>query len=317
MRLIVLCILLNVFTCVAAQTSDSDDNYETAATYYEQGDYKNAFQYFLSAAKAGNANAQNDVGNMYKNGEGVAQSYINAYQWYLKAANQNHFYAQNALGDLYYNGNGVEKDFMKAFDWYSKAAAQGYDEAQYWLAYCYEKGYGVVQDFTQAAFWYRNSAEQGNTSAFNNLGALYFYGYGVNQDYLKAFECFSKAGEESIGNLGFMFLKGYGVNQDYTKAEMFIKKSLEIDDDDPVAYSNYALLVAMRDKNYKKAIEFSDKAFLCKLFKEQNAEYQASVYGKRGELYILQGNYSEAKIILKKCLELNPNYLSEKKNFLY
>lgn len=463
MRLFVICILFNVFVCVAAQTSDSDDNYETAATYYKQGDFKNAFQYFLSAAQAGNANAQNDVGNMYKNGEGVAQSYTNAFQWYLKAANQGNHYAQANLGGLYLDGHGVQKsylkayewylkaaekedkkaynqlgylfdeglgvkqDYVKAFQWYSKAAELGNSAAQYNLGNLYYEGHGVNQDYMKAYEWYLKAAEQGRVEAQNSIGDLYYNGHGINQDYMRAFEWYSKAAEQgnaeaqnSLGDLyyygrgvkqdykkafewfkksaeqgyaeaqnnlgylydegygikednkqayewyskaaknghieaqknlaflyeegegvpkdyqkaiawyeeatkngddvspyriGLMYLKGKGVKKDLNQSEAWFKKSIDNRNDNSFSYSYIALIFALRDKNYTKAIEYSDKALNKEWIGDLSESQMARIYGLRGQIYYLKGDMSNADKMLAKCVDLNPKYLESDEDF--
>lgn len=50
-----------------------------------------------------------------------------------KAAVQGDAQAQNDLGDLYDLGQGVEQDYAKAKEWWKKAAAQGNTNAQYKL----------------------------------------------------------------------------------------------------------------------------------------------------------------------------------------
>jgi len=45
--------------------------------------------------------------------------------WFLKAAMQGNTDAQNNLGSLYANGNGVPKDFVQAFYWLDIAAQKG------------------------------------------------------------------------------------------------------------------------------------------------------------------------------------------------
>ena len=50
----------------------------------------------------------------------------------LKAlADQGDAEAQNNLGLRYYNGEGVTKDYAEAVKWYRKAAEQGHAEAQF------------------------------------------------------------------------------------------------------------------------------------------------------------------------------------------
>ena len=346
MRLFILFALFIISVSGVAQTGNADEDYETAGSYYEQGDYKNAFRYFLSAAKLGNANAQNDVGNMYKDGEGVTKNYTNAYQWYFKAANQGHYYAQNNLGDLYYFGNGVKQDYMKAFEWYSKAAEKGYNVAQYNLGILYKNGYGVRQDYMKAFEWYSKAAEKGYNVAQYSLGILYENGFGVRQDYMKAFEWYMKAAENNcdivqgrIGylydngygvkqdymkafewyskaaelgdagamhNLGYLYYKGLGVNRDYNKSEQYFKDALENIDDRSGAYGFLAAIYALRDKDFKKATEYVNLSLSST--KEDNKERLAKLYGRCGYVYYLQGDMANAEKMWEKCIELNPNY---------
>jgi len=50
--------------------------------------------------------------------------------WYRKAAEQGHADAQNNLGVLYMNGQGVPQNRSLAIAWYRQAAAQGNTTAQ-------------------------------------------------------------------------------------------------------------------------------------------------------------------------------------------
>ena len=87
---------------------------------------------------------------MYYNGKGVAQDYTKAVYWYTKSAEQGNAIAQVNLGNIYKNGTpiysktvvvnadgsktenviGIAKDHKKAIYWYTKAAEQGNAEAQ-------------------------------------------------------------------------------------------------------------------------------------------------------------------------------------------
>ena len=315
MRLFVLFALFVTSVYSAAQTGNADEDYETAAAYYERGDYKIAFRYFMSAAKSGDANAQNAIGDMYKNGEGVIKSYTNAFQWYLKAANQDHFYAQKNLGNLYYDGNGVKQDYMKAFEWYSKAAEQGYDVAQHNLAALYYYGQGVKKDYLKAFEWFSKAANQGDSEAMNALGDMYRNGYGINVNYTKAFELYQESAnqnnEGAYGRLGLMYLYGLGVNQNFTMAEQNFLRSLEINPS-VSSYNYLSLIYAKRDKDFIKALQYSDIA----LSKAKTQEMLLRIYQIRGELYLMQNDIENANNMLNKCVEINPNFLSEDSDFL-
>ena len=52
-----------------------------------------------------------------------------AIYWYKKSAEQGQKEAQNNLANIYKNGNGIDKDMDKAIYWYKKSAKQGYQIA--------------------------------------------------------------------------------------------------------------------------------------------------------------------------------------------
>ena len=57
---------------------------------HERGDYATALREWSPLAEQGHAGAQNNLGFMYRNGQGVPQDYAEALQWYRKAAEQGH-----------------------------------------------------------------------------------------------------------------------------------------------------------------------------------------------------------------------------------
>ena len=97
-------------------------------------------------------------------------------------AEQGYANAQYNLGLMYKNGDGVVQDYAEAVKWYRLAAEQGYANAQYNLGLMYKNGDGVVQDYAEAVKLYRLAAAQGDAYAQNNLGVMYGYGQGVLQD---------------------------------------------------------------------------------------------------------------------------------------
>ena len=87
-----------------------------------RGDHAAALNAFQSLAAQGNAEAQNNLGELHAKGQGVPQDYAQARQWYEKAAAQGHALAQNNLAELYYAGLGVPQDYVRAYLWVSLAA---------------------------------------------------------------------------------------------------------------------------------------------------------------------------------------------------
>jgi hypothetical protein len=88
---------------------------------YDRADYKSALRIWMSAAEAGDAEAQNNVGEIYERGLGGEPNFEAAVIWYQKAADQGYSRALFNLGTLYEQGSGVEKDRMKALNLYRKA----------------------------------------------------------------------------------------------------------------------------------------------------------------------------------------------------
>ena len=78
----------------------------------------------LTKAKAGDAEAQNALGEAYLYGRtfrtrdyGLEQDYAQAKTWFMKSAMQGNWRAEMHLGNIYYHGYGVAKDNQKAYFW--------------------------------------------------------------------------------------------------------------------------------------------------------------------------------------------------------
>jgi len=98
---------------------------------FDRASYATALKTWLPLAKTGDANAQNNVGEINEKGLGVAPDYKAAAYWYKKAAEQNFSRAQINLGSLYEKGLGVEKNSVIALNWYRKASGLTSDNLQY------------------------------------------------------------------------------------------------------------------------------------------------------------------------------------------
>ena len=152
---------------------DPEAQYYLGEHYADDEDFKTAVKWFQKAADRGNADAQNNLGFCYHEGQGVPQDYDEAVKWYLKAADQGFAFAQNNLGFCYQEGQGVPKNYNEAVKWYLKAT-EGYTQgrAERHLGDCYEHGYGVVQDITEAIKWYKKAADDDDSEAREALKRL-------------------------------------------------------------------------------------------------------------------------------------------------
>jgi uncharacterized protein len=121
MRLLKL--LLVLFVCAAAVPAVAEP-FEDAKAAYNSGDYATALRLYRALADAGDLRAQNNLGRMYEQGQGVPQDNAMAVSWYRKAAEQGQATAQNNLGLMYEHGQGVPQDYVLAHMWLNLAASR-------------------------------------------------------------------------------------------------------------------------------------------------------------------------------------------------
>jgi predicted nucleic acid-binding Zn-ribbon protein len=89
---------------------------------YDRADYQTALRVWLPAAEAGDAKAQNYVGEIYEKGLGVPPDFERAAEWYRRAAERGDPQAQVNLGQLHERGLGVPQDSAAAVSWYRRAS---------------------------------------------------------------------------------------------------------------------------------------------------------------------------------------------------
>lgn len=87
--------------------------------------YDTAASHFKVAADQGLADAQNYLGAMHENGQGMAVDQDQAIAWYRKAALQGHLRAQANLGRTIGTNNSDKQKQTEALAWLSIAAQQG------------------------------------------------------------------------------------------------------------------------------------------------------------------------------------------------
>ncbi|MES2399937.1 MAG: hypothetical protein V4573_08120 [Pseudomonadota bacterium] len=123
--------------------------------------------------------------------------------------------AQNAVGNLYSDGSGVQTNHELANIWYGKSAKSDFPLAQFALAWNLDHGIGGGIDKRSALENYKRAAEQGHPVAMNNLAVSYFRGQGVPIDTKVAFNWFLRGAEagyaRSAHNAGLMLKRGEGV----------------------------------------------------------------------------------------------------------
>jgi hypothetical protein len=106
-------------------------------TAYDRADYKSALRVWMELANTGDADAQNNVGEIYERGLGGEPNYAAAIIWYQKvidnkgASESGKSRALFNLGTLYEQGQGVEKDQLHALNLYRRAWGLPEDSVMY------------------------------------------------------------------------------------------------------------------------------------------------------------------------------------------
>jgi hypothetical protein len=89
---------------------------------FDRANYATALKTWLPAAKGGDAEAMNYVGEIYEQGLGLEPDYELAAEWFRQAAEKGNSSAMINLGSLYEAGRGVPQDSTVALNWYRRAS---------------------------------------------------------------------------------------------------------------------------------------------------------------------------------------------------
>jgi TPR repeat protein len=154
-----------------AANGNPDAQYVLGIIYYKNGDFKEAFEWFSSAALNNHAASQLNVGCMYENGEGVKTDKEEAVRWYRKAAEQGYVHGQYFLATVYYEGIYTEQDYEKVFEWFSKAAEQNHSRSLFALGEMYINGVHIAKNKQEALRLFTLSALHGKQDAEEILGS--------------------------------------------------------------------------------------------------------------------------------------------------
>ena len=114
----------------AALAEEARRKNESGLAAFRAGDHAAAFSRFDAAARAGNAQAMNNLATLYMNGQGVARSTEHAIEYFTLSANAGNAQAAANLGNLFARGtDGVQRDTVQAEEWYRRADMLGHAKA--------------------------------------------------------------------------------------------------------------------------------------------------------------------------------------------
>ena len=161
----------------------------------------------------------------------VRRSPAKAAQWFRRAAEHGSAPAQNYLGILLGNGNGVRKNVKEALLWLRKAFRAGNSCAAQNIAVTYREN----GDLKTAFKWFRRAAEAGDGDALIQLGIHYYWGKGVRRNPRAAVRCFraatkmeyiSESGrDDAFFFLGIAYHEGRGVQASMPNAKKFFERA--------------------------------------------------------------------------------------------
>ena len=158
--LIIATVLSLAFTQVTAQ------DFSKGMEAYKAGDFATALKEFKPLAEQGNAEAQNQLSFMYKEGKGVLKDATEAAKWRRLSAEQGNAAGQYGLAVMYYEGEGVIQDYAETVKWLRLSAEQGggfYSTlAQGFLGMLYRFAVGVPEDNLTAHMWYNIASANGS-----------------------------------------------------------------------------------------------------------------------------------------------------------
>ncbi len=98
---------------------------------FDRANMKTALNVWMEAAQAGDAEAQNNVGEIFERGLGEEPNYEAAATWYQKAVDQGYTRAMFNLGTLYEQGQGVPADKLRALNLYRQSWGMPEDSVIY------------------------------------------------------------------------------------------------------------------------------------------------------------------------------------------
>lgn len=111
-----------------------NDAHGTSASYWKKSG--------TAGEPAPNQSASDDGSFEYQTGYGYAlnKNYREALNWYSTAAEKGNTDALFELGYMYYSGKGVQLNYAKAYEYFCKAASQGSVRAKDYVEYMQKNG---------------------------------------------------------------------------------------------------------------------------------------------------------------------------------
>lgn len=219
-QIVLALVVVLLFLSVAPASSQTNREIDEA---FRERDYRTLLLY----AEQGSAEAQYNLGRLYRSDETIPNHLATAAKWFTAAAQSGHAHAQYELSTAYRMGDGVQQSNAEAARWHLAAARQGHARAQKMLGYHYLKGEaGFTQDLSESFRWFSEASKGNDLFAAFEAGIALYEGRGVGQNYHIAAEHFERAARcghpKAQHYIGNAYSVGLGVKKDITLAYMWL-----------------------------------------------------------------------------------------------
>jgi TPR repeat protein len=132
-----------------------------------------ALEFLIEGAQKNNSKCICKLGTQFFSGEFVAKDETKALLYYQTAAKLGDAEAQNFLGVIYLEGLcGTKKNTKKAIQLFEKSAKSQNSDSLYNLGFIYLKGKGVPQDVNAAFDYFQQGALLGHVEAANEMKGI-------------------------------------------------------------------------------------------------------------------------------------------------
>ncbi|MDR1829073.1 MAG: SEL1-like repeat protein [Methylobacteriaceae bacterium] len=185
-------------------------------------DAKAAEEWYLAAARLGDANAMTALGLMNLSASRTDPAKLEqARLWFEKAAELLEPAASHQLALMLLATNDPVDD-KRAVELLTVAANAGVHDAQHDLGEAYLIGRGVKRNYGDAAKWFEKAAAFGNTASEIELGILLYQGQGIKRDEERSARMFMRAAYKgnpvAQNRLARLYIVGRGVSKDLAEA---------------------------------------------------------------------------------------------------
>lgn len=207
-----------------ADLNKAEAQYRIAQYYRINGNYEEAFKWYMKAAEQGYTKAKEILCEIDKRRKAKEK-----FETLCKDADQGDMESQFELAEYYYTGNdkiNIEQNYLEAVKWYRRAAEYGHGFSLYRLGYCYQFGYGLDKDLDKAMKCYRKALDNGYEQAKEPLNKLEECNKAKeNREKFEALLRDAKCGDmEAQYNLG----EHYFTNKNYEEAEKWYKQACDL-----------------------------------------------------------------------------------------